>query len=137
MRRHTGPLVLAALAIQVAGCSDDKPTVTQPPAPVPGVLTLSLATPNADDRAVMISVSGPGPIGETTASGEGYVLHSRVNSTGFRAAVFGNLVSGALLRFAVPDLNKTGSYQAAILEVSDAGNSLRSSTTGYSITITR
>ena len=141
MNRARSTLLLATLAgaTLLAGCGGDKggAGITQPPAAVPGVLTLSLTTPHADDRAMMLSISGPGPITEITSSGTSYVLHSRASGTGFRVAVFGSLTSGALLRFSVPDVNKASSYQAAVLEVSDAANALRSTTAEHKLSVTQ
>ena len=53
MRRQLLPLVLLALA---SACGDGGPT--EPAGPVPGVLKIALATPNADDGALLFTVSG-------------------------------------------------------------------------------
>jgi hypothetical protein len=129
---------LAAGIILLAACGDKKGRgITEPPAPVPGVLTLSLSTANADDRAIIVSVTGPGPIGDITAATADLVLHARSSTAGFKAAIFGTLASGPLVRFAVPDVNKASSYQGTVVEVADSTNALRSVTTGYATVIAK
>ena len=101
------------------------------------MLTLSLTTPIADDRGIVVSLEGPGPISEIVSPADGLVLHSRPSGTGFKAAVFGSLANGALVRFSVPDVNKASSYRASVLDVSDGSNALRSSTAGYAVTVAK
>ena len=105
--------------------------------PSPGVLTLTVTTPNTDDRAVVLSVSGPGAITGVESANAAHVLHSRTSGTSFKAAVFGNLNSGPLVRFAVPDVKKAASYSAVLVEVSDTSNAVRTSTSGYQISSAR
>lgn len=123
---------IALLAgLLLAGCKD------APTGPVSGTITLSLATASANDRAIMISVSGPEEISNIEAANASYMLHSRGAGTGFKAAVFGNLGTGALLRFTVPDVGKVGSYTATVMQVSDVGNNVRTDATGYTLTLAR
>jgi hypothetical protein len=109
----------------------------EPEAPQPGVLTVTLATPFPDDRAMLITVSGPDQAASVADAGSGYTVHARAGGTTFRAAVFGRLSSGPLVRFSVPDVNRASAYRATIQEVVDPSSSIRPSTSGYVLAITR
>jgi hypothetical protein len=124
------PFATAALALLALTACQDGPT-----RPEPGVLTLSLTTA-ADDRAVIVSVQGPEAMDRVEAANAAYAVHSRGTGTSFRAAVFGRLASGPLLRFAVPDVNKATSYTATVVEMADASNQLRAGT-APTVTISR
>lgn len=128
-------LVLGCAAGLAAGC-DGGPS--GPPKPVPGTLTVALVTPAADDRAILIAVSGPETVGEVAAAGTGgYTVHARPAGTSFRAAVFGRLASGPLVSFTVPDVNRAASYTATVQEVVAPDNTLRASTAGYALTLSK
>ncbi|HYR11100.1 MAG TPA: hypothetical protein VEQ60_25190 [Longimicrobium sp.] len=124
------------LALAAAACTGGDDGGTTPPPPEPGVLTVSLTTPNGDDRALVVELTGPS-ISEVASANAAYVVHARPAGTGgVRAAVFGSLGSGALLRFQVPDVNNAAAYKATVVEVADAGNALRQ-TTGYTAAVAR
>jgi hypothetical protein len=99
------------------------------------VLTVALATPNSGDRAIVVTVSGPA-ITSVEAGSTAYVAHSRTVSGLVRAAVFGPLASGPLLRIQVPDVAKAAAYSATVVEVSDAGNALRDPA-GYTLSVAK
>lgn len=109
----------------------------QPTAPVavPGTLTARLVTPNTDDGAILVEITGPSTAAEVTTPVQGAVVHSRANGNTVRAAVFGSLAAGPLVQFSVPDVNAASQYSAKVTEASDRTNALRASLTGYQITI--
>ena len=139
--------VAVGLAISCGGSGGDRaPTEpsqqqpgqpTQPSAPTatPGTLTARLVTPNADDGAILIEISGPAPIADITAMLQGAIVHSRADGNQTRLAVFGPLVGGALVRFSVPDVNAAQQYAAQVTEVSDRANALRTIVNGYQVII--
>jgi hypothetical protein len=110
---------------------------SQPSAPiaVPGILTARLATPSADDGAIIVEISGPAPLTDLATPVQGAVVHARTSGNTTRVAVFGSLAAGALLRFSVPDVNTAPQYSAQVTEVSDRANALRASVNGYAISI--
>jgi hypothetical protein len=120
--------VLGAL-VALSGCKDT------PTGPKPGSLTVSLTVPGSDDRAIVITVSGPEAIGAVESANPAYVVHSRVTGNTARIAVFGNLASGPAVRVAVPDLRKALEYTVALGDVAAWTNLVRDPTTGYSATI--
>ncbi|MFL5578838.1 MAG: hypothetical protein ACJ8AO_00555 [Gemmatimonadaceae bacterium] len=125
--------LVAAAALAVA-CGESP---NGPPTPVPGTLTVTLVTPRADDRAMVVRVTGPAGMTEVATANASYALHSRGTGTSFRAAAFGDLAGGALLRFSVPDVNRSAEYAATVVEVSDGANALRTDLAGYRLSISR
>jgi hypothetical protein len=109
----------------------------QPTAPVavPGTLIARLVTPNADDGAILVEISGPAPLTDLGTPVQGAVVHARTDGNTTRAAVFGSLTSGPLVRFSVPDVNAASQYSAKVTEASDRTNALRPGVQGYQLTI--
>lgn len=131
-RRATICLCVVAAA---CGCGTDGSPTT--PAPVPGDLTLSLATPFADDRALLLTLSGPGPISGVKSVSSGYYVQARGTETSQRVAIFGRLVNGPVIRFSVPDVAESSQYLATLQEAADPQNNLRPSVSGYAFTVSR
>jgi hypothetical protein len=127
-------LVLAALAL-VAACGGDKAIGPKTPSAVPGTLAVRLTTPNADDAAIVVTITGPAAVSSVAASLPGAVVHSRTVAGTTRVAVFGALATGELLHFTVPDVNAAAQFSVQIAEVSDRVSALRSSTAGYTATV--
>jgi hypothetical protein len=147
-RAHRARLLLAScIAVLASSCggggdagvapTEPTPTPTLPTVPTatPGTLTARLVTPNSDDGAIIVDITGPAPAAEPTALTPGASLYARSNGNTARVAVFGALGSGALVRFSVPDVNAASQYSAQVAEVSDRSNALRPSVTGYQVTI--
>lgn len=123
------------ILLVVLGACEKSPTIRDEP--VPGVLTLSVETPYADDRGLLLEVSGPGPISQVEAVGAGRRAYSRPSGASTRAAVFGPVQDGALLRFSVPDVRRVESYTARLLEATDASSALRTELSGYALRVLR
>jgi len=122
--------LLVALTVAGTGsCSSDGGT-----GPVAGVLTVSLATPNAGaDGAILFSVSGPQPLTSVTA-GPGLRVFSQSLSTSTRFAVTGTLTNGALLTIGVADTRNAAQYTAIVQSVAAPDFQLRP-LGGYSLTV--
>ena len=105
------------------------------PTAVPGTLAIRLVSPNTDDGALVLSISGPAPAADVTATAQGAVVHARSAGNTTRVAVFGSLASGALLKFSVPDVNAVAQYSAQVTEASDRSSALRTSVTGYQLSV--
>ena len=121
-----------AAAIGILSCGGDS---TGPKA-VPGDLTATLTTPNADDRAILITITSPGTI-SPGAAGADYVVFSKTLTGKTSVAVFGTLTTGPLVRFSVPDVGQAASYVVTVSDVADASNAPRSSLAGYSVTVSK
>ncbi len=135
--RRFAPVLAGLAAALLSACGDGAGAALAPEAPQPGVLTVTLTTPFPDDRAMLITVSGPDEATAVVDGGSGYSVHARPGGTSFRAAVFGRLSSGPLVRFTVPDVGRASAYKATIQEVVDPASSVRPSTSGYGLAITR
>jgi len=136
MKNTPRALLAAALCLLAAACTGDG-GVVNPPAPVPGVLTVRLTTPNADDRAAVLTVAAPEPVAGVESAAAGVIAHQRTSGTETKVAVFGPLASGALLKLAVADVNKAAQYTVTVQEVADATNTLRPTLAGYTTTVIR
>ena len=122
-------LVLAAALL--AACDAGEPAK-----PLPGDLTVTLATPNADG-ALLVAVTGPGAVGAVQAAAPGAVVRTRTQGTTTTVAVFGTLAAGPLLRLSVPDVRQAKAYTATVREAADAQNAPRASLAGYALTVSR
>ena len=126
-------LALAALTLLVANCSSSSGNGS---GPVPGFLTLTLSTPNANDGAVLLKVQG-GAIdsvvgGAMVASGS-YVI----NPTFTRVVAAGTIVDGIIARIHVPDVGLAASYSATVEQASiRTAPFTQQNLSGYSIAIT-
>ena len=136
MRRISLFAAITGVSLWAVACGDSPaaPDDTDP-VPVPGVLTVSLTTPNVDDKALLVSVTGAATgdsLSNVVLANSSYSMYSRIeNGRALKAAFFGNMANGALLRFNVPDTNRVASYNVAVVEAADSTNALRTSVTGY------
>jgi hypothetical protein len=94
--------------VPLAGCSNNT-------GPTAAALNLSLSSPNADDGAVLLTISG-GPVDSVEAVGYG-VYMARPGAETVRLIVTGELASGTIARIHVPDSRQMSSYSAKILQV--------------------
>lgn len=121
---HPGRRAVAALAaVVLAACGGASPTGPSTPTPpvlaTAGVLTMELATPNANDGAVQFAVSGPAidsirPIGYdgTTAALAGQA----------QTILTGSLTSGAVARVYVRDIARANEYRAWVVAAAARGS---------------
>ena len=150
-------VVAAVIAVGVAvACSQQPPTApppppppaSPPPAPPPpppppppgqpggsGRLTASFTSPNSSDGAILLELRGTSIHGIALAN-SAWKLYADSSGTPIRIAIMGNLSSGALLTFDVPDVTAAASYSATIVDVADMQSKIRA-TNGYTITIAR
>ena len=132
----TRTLLLALLCgggIAVAGCSSAEK-------PVAGELEVRLATPNTDDRAILLRVGGK-QTAVTAPAGTSYrVLVAPLAGDTVRVVVIapqGNhLTAGALLRLTVPDTRQVDAYVARTLDVASAAYAQRA-VAGYTLTVVK
>jgi hypothetical protein len=100
----------------------------------PGTVQLRFQTPNSGDGAIKFTLNGPGITG-VVAAGD-LMVYSRLgagNTT--TVAVFGDLADGLIVTFDVPDVAALDDYIATLLQVAGPDNTLRTSLTGYGVTI--
>ncbi|PYP40637.1 MAG: hypothetical protein DMD48_02855 [Gemmatimonadetes bacterium] len=119
----------AAVLLAAAACSDSTTPQT------PGVVTLSLVTPNADDGAMALVLTGPGITSIASGSGAYAVYWRVVSPTEARVIVVGDLSNGVLATAQVAEANRLTGYHVGILEVATRSDAVRASTAGYAITL--
>jgi hypothetical protein len=113
--------------IVLAGCSHE------PEGPTAGTLSVSLATPNSDDGAVLFTLSG-GPVGSVEAIG--YSVYSgRIDPNTLRIIVTGNLVSGTIARIRIADNREASRYSATINQVAARSSYAQRNPASYSLSL--
>ncbi len=122
--------MLAALSVGAA-CSD-APTVSATRA---GTVILRLTTPHADDGAVLFEVSGPPVDGATAVNASLQLFTRRADASTLIGVVVGVVTEGAVVTLQVPDVGAAARYTARVVEVADRENALRTSLTGYALTV--
>ena len=107
-----------------------------PAKPLPGDLTVSLATPNVDG-ALVVAITGPDAVGAVQAAAPGTVVRVRTQGTTTTVAVFGAVAAGPLLRLTVSDVRQASRYAATVREAADEQNAPRASLAGYTLAVSR
>ena len=134
MSRVATVVTVAVLAagLMIAACGED---VTGPE-PQPGSLQVSLTTPATDDGAVLMTVSGEN-ITNLRLVSAAHQLYSRPGTgNSVRVIVVGDIASGPLVLFDVPDINRVERYLATVAQVASRDNVLRPlPLTGYDPTV--
>jgi hypothetical protein len=127
-------MTVAGLALAVALACGGDGGATGPAGPTAGVLTVRLTTPNTDDGAILLTMSGPGMTQLAAADASLYFRQAQTGTTA-TAVLVGDVQGGSLLTFHVPDVDAAGSYSATIQQVADRGDALRGSLSGYSLVV--
>ncbi len=128
-------IAMCALLSTSVSCGDDDNGSTGPADPVPGTLTLTLGTPYGDDGAFLLRLEGP-DMTQVGLAAPGLYLRLLEDQAGVTAVFVGDVTSGDLLTFHVPDVNRISSYGATALEAADRVNELRGSLAEYTLTVT-
>jgi hypothetical protein len=133
MNRLRWSFTLVAALLVGAACSNDS-TGSVAGA---GTLTLRLTTPSSDDGALLFELSGP-PIDTTAAANAALQLFTRrTDGSTLIGAVVGTLGDGVIVTLQVPDVAAAARYTARLLEVADRQNVLRTSLSGYALSVIR
>lgn len=129
--RWTGIGGLALLAAGLA-CGGSGST-----GPVAGTATVSLATPNADDGAVLLTLTGPS-FSNPQSGSSSYKVYWRVASANeVHAIVVGDLTAGVVLTVGVDDVGKLGQYSGSVDEAASRTDQVRASVSGYGVTFAK
>lgn len=130
-------VALAAIAVAV-GCADHPTQPNSPPPPPPppsGSAVVSLTTPNTDDGAVVVTLSGPGLKTMQVSSSSNLFFSRAVSDSEVRVILVGNLTAGPLFTFKVADGKQISAYSATIGQVATRSDALQASTSGYKLSI--
>jgi len=99
-------IAMCALLSTSVSCGDDDNGSTGPADPVPGTLTLTLGTPYGDDGAFLLRLEGP-DMTQVGLAAPGLYLRLLEDQAGVTAVFVGDVTSGDLLTFHVPDVNRS------------------------------
>jgi hypothetical protein len=130
MKRSHRLLALVAVLSLWTACSDE-PMST----PRAGALFLNLATPHADDGAVIFVITGPA-IDSATVDKSSLRLFTRRSNGTLAGIVVGAVGAGPIVRLHVPDVGAAAGYSAQVIEVADRQDALRTSLVEYAMTVT-
>lgn len=110
---------------------------SEPNEPLPGVLTVSLTTPNADDAALLLTLTGPAaPSAVTAADPALRVFLAGPPGPATSLVVTGAMTDGAILTLQVPDVRQVKEYTATLVEVASTTYQVRP-LTGYRLRVSR
>jgi hypothetical protein len=125
------------LLFVATACGDEARVSSVEVGPAPGLLTVEVTSPNTDDGAVSIALRGEGISSPAAANPENHLIALEVapGSEEVRVAVLGYGVSGTLVQFRVPDVNRLDAYSVDLIEVADEANRPREDLTGYSVRV--
>ncbi len=125
---------LAAAVVLASSCGGgDGKGLTEPAA---GVLKLSLVTPNADDGALLVTITGAS-ISQLEAAAASYLVYTaQPDSLTTRVLVTGNITAGPLLLLHVPDTHRRSAYHATVVQAASRATFAVQSVTAYSLSVT-
>ncbi len=131
--RKSGAVVLAAITLACSGDSDNGGT--GPPLDVanPGFVNVTLSTPNSNDGALLLRLSG-GVIDSLTAS-SGSIFFAETGTNIFRVMVAGTITDGPVVRFWMPDRRNVSQYLATLEQAAVRSTYEQQSIGGYSLSI--
>jgi hypothetical protein len=123
---------LLALAAAVgawlfSGCS------SEPAGPTEGTFTVTLASPNSDDGAVLFTLAG-GPVDSVAALGHS-VYSARLDDNTVRVIVVGALASGPLVRIRIPDHRQISAYSVVVNQVAARTSYQQRDPSAYSVSV--
>lgn len=121
MTRVSPKLALAALVAMLA-CSKS------PTGPQPGTLSLLLQSPNSGlDGAILLTLTGPNPVANVAAGAGDTLWSTDFSGNTSKVLLTGNIKSGVILTFGVPDVNASDQYTVSVNQVASSSDySLRS-----------
>lgn len=132
---HLTRNALLALAVLTTACASGSGPTTSTPSGNPGWLTVQLTTPNSDDGALQLAVSGPTIDSIAAASPyEGFGVATGSNAF---VLVAGSVTSGNVVRFKVPDVDRASQYTVTVQAVAQRGTYALRPTGAYQATIVR
>lgn len=104
----------------------------------PAEITVRLTSPFTDDGAVLVSLYGPLPASVTVVPARpGLVMHARRTGDTLSVAVFGDISSGPLFRFSVPDAGVAARIRTRVEDAASRSNVQRGTLSGYALGVER
>jgi hypothetical protein len=132
---HRRGLTFAPLLMLLAACGGSSPTGSSGGDATPGWLSVELTTPNGDDGAVQLRITGPGV--------DSVVASSPYNGFGVASGSTADLVltgaiqTGRVARFQVSDVSRASQYAVSVTAVAQRGSYALRATSGYQTAVVR
>lgn len=131
VRNKTLALALVALT---AGCGGDDLPPGPPPGPSgPGLLAVVLETPNSNDGALLLRLSG-GRMDSLRVS-QLTLLAANTGTNERRVMLAGNISAGVVLRFWVPERRDLAGYSVVLEQVATRAIYVQQPLDGYSLSV--
>jgi hypothetical protein len=128
--------VLAVLgAAAAAACGERSTTGVKTPDTSVTAATVALATPNANDGAIVVTLNGPDVAAVQAADSHYIVFTKLVSAQEARVIVIGNLVAGPLFTVRLGNPHALSAYSGAIQQVATRSDSIVANTGGYQLTV--
>ncbi|HTY07267.1 MAG TPA: hypothetical protein VMC86_12165 [Gemmatimonadales bacterium] len=132
MSRLSRSLLLAAGVI-VAGCSADKAM-----GPQPGTLLVKLQNPNSGgDGAMLLTLSGPTLVTNVATVAGDTLWTTDFSGTVSHIVLTGNITSGVVLTFNVPDVNVSAQYLVTVNQAASSSDYSLRALTSYVAFVSR
>ncbi len=131
--RKSGAVVLAAITLACSGDSGNGGTGVPQDVSDPGFVNVTLSTPNSNDGALLLRLSG-GVIDSLTAS-SGSIFFAATGTNAFRVMVAGTITDGPIVRFWMPDRRNVSQYVATLEQAAARSTYEQQSIGGYSLSI--
>ena len=131
-REALGWLTVAALAFSGVACGDGDGGGGTGPGTEAGTIEVSLSTPNADDGAVLIRISGPG-ITSVAAFDPSHVVFNKPALGEVQVILVGDNLNGAILKLQVADVNALTQFTGTVLQAAKVTDELQSPLTSYGL----
>lgn len=131
--RFIPALVVAALAACSTESTVGVPTSTANP-PTAGWLTVKLTTPNTNDGAVQLALTGPAVDSVVIVGYDGFATRS---DDAVDMVVVGQITSGDVARIHVPDTTLASEYQVTVSAAATRDSYQLQPTQGYDASVGR
>ncbi len=129
----SGAVVLAAITIACSGDSGNGGTGPPQDASTPGFVNVTLATPNSNDGALLLTLSG-GTI-DSLAASAGTIFFASTGTNTFRVMVAGTIGDGPVVRFWMPDRRNVAQYVATLEQAAARSSYVQQDIGAYSLSI--
>jgi len=128
-------LLAAGLLAALGGCAKGSTGPSDGGPATPGWLTVELNTPNADDGAVQLRITGA-PV-DTVRVASVYQGFGVPSGAGADLVITGTLAKGVVAHLKVPNVNHSGRYTVSVVAAARRGNYQLRTLTEYRASVIR
>lgn len=122
-------LGLAGLCAALVACGGSPTGANDPTPGAPGWLSVELTTPNTDDGAVQLRISGPAI--DSVKAASPYNGFGQASGSSADLVLAGTIQTGTVAHFRVGDVNRAGQYSVTVTAAAQRGSYALRSTNGY------